>query len=140
MSAIKSGTLVMSKDDFEEIPIAPRANVEMIDDVIDRSIRCMDCTEDFVWTAGEQRFFLDKNLQNPPKRCKECKKAKNRRIEAVVKGRTTGQREHIEVRARCAKCETVTTVPFYPSQGRPVYCRACFLEMNVKANGANGSV
>jgi CxxC-x17-CxxC domain-containing protein len=21
-------------------------------------------------------------------------------------------------------------VPFYPSQGRPVYCRSCFLEMN----------
>ena len=128
----------MSKDDFGENPVVPTANVEMINEVMDRSIRCMDCTEDFVWTAGEQRFFLDKNLQNPPKRCKDCKKAKNRRIEAVAKGRTTGQREHIEVRAQCAKCETVTTVPFYPSQGRPVYCRACFLEMNTKANGANG--
>jgi CxxC-x17-CxxC domain-containing protein len=28
----------------------------------------------------------------------------------------------------------VTTIPFYPSQGRPVYCRACFLEMSASQN------
>ena len=128
----------MSEGDFGEIQAASGALVETISDVMDRSIRCMDCDEDFVWTEGEQRFFLDKNRQNPPKRGPECKQAKNRRIEAVAKGHATGQRERIEVRAQCAKCETVTTVPFYPSQGRPVYCRACFLEMNTKANGANG--
>ena len=129
----------MSESDLGEISTAPIGHVEIINDVMDQSIRCMDCTEYFVWTAGEQRFFLDKNLQNPPKRCKECKKAKNHRIEAVVNSRISGKRQRIEVRAQCAKCETVTTVPFYPSQGRPVYCRGCFLEMNVKANGANGS-
>src|SRR3982750_1778647 len=125
MSANRSGALVMSEGDIGEIPTASPAYVETTGDVADQSIRCMDCSEDFVWTAGEQRFFLDKDLQNPPKRCKQCKKAKNRRIEAVAKGRITGKREHVEIRAQCAKCETVTTVPFYPSQGRPVYCRSC---------------
>jgi CxxC-x17-CxxC domain-containing protein len=28
---------------------------------------------------------------------------------------------------QCAQCGQQTTVPFYPSQGRPVYCRSCFL-------------
>jgi CxxC-x17-CxxC domain-containing protein len=27
----------------------------------------------------------------------------------------------------CAQCGQQTTVPFYPSQGRPVFCRSCFL-------------
>ena len=28
--------------------------------------------------------------------------------------------------AVCAECGTSTTVPFKPTQGRPVYCRDCF--------------
>ena len=129
----------MPQGDLEDIQSVPQTNVDIVSDITDQSIQCMDCNEDFIWTAGEQRFFLDKKLQNPPKRCKQCKKAKNLRIEAVAKGRATGKLERIEVKAQCAQCETVTTVPFYPSQGRPVYCRACFLEMNTNANGANGS-
>jgi CxxC-x17-CxxC domain-containing protein len=35
-----------------------------------------------------------------------------------------GQRESFE--ATCAECGATTTVPFKPSQGRPVYCRDCF--------------
>ncbi|MFN2501070.1 MAG: zinc-ribbon domain containing protein [Pyrinomonadaceae bacterium] len=96
----------------------------------DLSIPCIDCASDFIWTAGEQIFFRDKQLQNPPKRCKECKKAKNRRLEAIETARLTGKKHRIEVRADCARCSTSTTVPFYPCQGRPVYCRACFITMN----------
>ena len=96
----------------------------------DVSIVCIDCGSDFVWTAGEQAFFRDKNLQNPPKRCKDCKKAKNERIAALARAQISGVKEKIEVSVKCARCETATTVPFYPSQGRPVYCRSCFLEMN----------
>lgn len=92
----------------------------------DKAIKCIDCSQDFIWTAGEQTFFRDKQLQNPPKRCKECKKAKNQRLEAIELARTTGKRQRIEVRAECARCSLVTTVPFYPCQGRPVYCRDCF--------------
>jgi CxxC-x17-CxxC domain-containing protein len=36
-------------------------------------------------------------------------------------------RQRIEVSVDCAQCGQQTTVPFYPSQGRPVYCRSCFL-------------
>ena len=107
----------------------------------DTNILCIDCAQEFVWTVGEQIFFKDKQLQNPPKRCKECKKAKNRRLEAIELARTTGKRQRIEVRAECAKCSVVTTVPFYPCQGRPVYCRDCFAAMSgdmlTAANGHN---
>ena|ERR1043166_1070574 len=107
---------------------------KVADGSADVAIQCIDCKADFTWTAGEQLFFFDKHLLNPPKRCKECKKAKNRRLEIIEENRLTGKRQRIEVRAQCAKCGVLTTVPFYPSQGRPVLCRACFLAANT--NGA----
>jgi Probable zinc-ribbon domain len=39
----------------------------------DRNIPCIDCGQDFIWSIGEQVFFRDKGLTNPPKRCKGCK-------------------------------------------------------------------
>ncbi|MBP9664977.1 MAG: zinc-ribbon domain containing protein [Pyrinomonadaceae bacterium] len=98
-------------------------------DFQDISIDCIDCSEPFIWSAGEQIFFLQKQLTNPPKRCKPCKRAKNRRIEAVAAARSNGHRQRVEVRADCAHCGDTTTVPFFPSQGRPVYCRRCFLDL-----------
>ena len=96
----------------------------------DKSILCIDCGSNFVWSAGEQAFFRDKQLQNPPKRCKECKQAKNERLAAIAAAQASGVKQRIEVAVNCARCGESTTVPFYPSQGRPVFCRSCFLEMN----------
>jgi len=109
---------------------AEKSPLEENSEFSDVSIVCIDCGSDFIWTSGEQVFFRDKNLQNPPKRCKDCKKAKNERIAALARAQISGIKEKIEVSVKCARCETSTTVPFYPSQGRPVYCRSCFLEMN----------
>jgi CxxC-x17-CxxC domain-containing protein len=93
----------------------------------DRSIKCVDCNENFIWTSGEQAFFHDKGLKNEPKRCKPCKQAKNERLAAITAAQTSGIRQRVEVSVQCAQCGQQTTVPFYPSQGRPVYCRSCFL-------------
>ena len=92
----------------------------------DRAIRCIDCDEEFIWTAGEQLFFHDKGLKNEPKRCKPCKQAKNERLAAIAAAQANGMRQRIEVSVTCAQCGQQTTVPFYPSQGRPVFCRICF--------------
>ena len=103
------------------------ANKPVTEDV---RIRCIDCSSDFVWSIGEQTFFRDKGLTNPPKRCKKCKQAKNERIAAVSAAQQAGIKQRIEVAVSCAKCRSYTTVPFYPSQGRPVLCRSCYLEKN----------
>lgn len=105
----------------------------------DRQMICGDCSKSFVWTAGEQAFFRDKNLQNPPKRCKDCKQAKNERLAAIAAAQASGIRQRIEVSVSCARCGEATTVPFYPSQGRPVYCRSCFLELNPSVLNGSGS-
>jgi CxxC-x17-CxxC domain-containing protein len=100
---------------------------EQASDFQDRSITCVDCSEPFIWTVGEQVFFHDKGLKNEPKRCKPCKQAKNDRLAAISAAQVSGVKQRIEVTVTCALCGEQTTVPFYPSQGRPVYCRSCFL-------------
>ncbi len=116
----------MSVSDIVSTSTVPQDENEFAD----CQIICGDCSKTFVWTAGEQAFFRDKNLQNPPKRCKDCKQAKNERLAAIAAAQASGIRQRIEVSVSCAKCGEATTVPFYPSQGRPVYCRSCFLELN----------
>jgi len=108
---------------------ADRVGIEQASDsdYQDRPINCVDCGEDFTWTVGEQVFFHDKGLKNEPKRCKPCKQAKNDRLAAISLAQTAGVKQRIEVTVMCAQCHEETTVPFYPSQGRPVYCRACFI-------------
>ncbi len=39
----------------------------------DRVLKCIDCGAEFVFTAGEQLFFHDKQFKNDPKHCKQCK-------------------------------------------------------------------
>ncbi len=39
----------------------------------DKMLKCVDCGTEFVFTAGEQLFFHDKQFKNEPKRCKNCK-------------------------------------------------------------------
>ncbi len=138
-SILSSELLAMTYSDFEEISETPPVPSDPADEFHDLPIQCIDCAQPFTWTAGEQAFFRDKQLQNPPKRCKECKKAKNRRLEAIEIAKITGKRQKIEVRAECASCAVVTTVPFYPCQGRPVYCRDCYAQMGNGAASA-GSV
>lgn len=120
----------MSESSFNGRTVDVAISVNADADLEDKTINCIDCSRDFVWTAGEQAFFRDKKLQNPPKRCKDCKQAKNDRLAAIAAAQTSGVRQRIEVSVKCARCGEATTVPFYPSQGRPVFCRSCFLEMN----------
>jgi CxxC-x17-CxxC domain-containing protein len=85
----------------------------------DRVLKCIDCGSEFVFTAGEQLFFADKGFKNEPKRCKPCKAKRGQML--------SGQgRQRVETTTVCSQCGKETTVPFKPTQGRPVYCRECF--------------
>jgi len=97
----------------------------------DRILRCVDCATEFIWTAGEQQFFADKNFKNEPKRCKACKaKRASRPAGGAV------ARERVETVTTCSACGKETTVPFKPTQGRPVFCKECF--QSRKFAGAGG--
>ena len=86
----------------------------------DKSLTCVDCGAEFVWTAGEQMFFTDKQFKNEPKRCKACK------TKRVSRPAGPSGRERVETTTTCSACGKETTVPFKPTQGRPVLCKECF--------------
>jgi len=87
----------------------------------DKVLKCAECGAEFVFTAGEQMFFADKGFKNEPKRCKSCKAS---RTHSNGSGSPAVQR--VETKTVCSQCGKETTVPFKPTQGRPVYCRECF--------------
>jgi CxxC-x17-CxxC domain-containing protein len=89
----------------------------------DRMLKCVDCGIDFVFTAGEQLFFHDKQFRNEPKRCKACK---GKRVSVLGTPPVRQGHGKVETQAVCSHCGKETTVPFRPTQGRPVFCRECF--------------
>jgi len=97
----------------------------------DRTLTCVDCGTEFVFTAGEQVFFHEKEFKNDPKRCKRCSAKHHKRP----------PRPGQEARVTCAECGVDTTVPFKPRNGKPVFCRVCFMKVKplpVVANPAFG--
>jgi CxxC-x17-CxxC domain-containing protein len=103
----------------------------------DKTLKCVDCGADFVFTAGEQLFFHDKHFKNEPKRCKNCK---NKRMAHIGRAggaehqhQASGNYQKVETRTTCSGCGKETTVPFKPTQGRPVFCRECFQQRRASA-------
>jgi len=33
---------------------------------------CVDCQEEFVFTASAQKYFAERGFMDPPKRCRSC--------------------------------------------------------------------
>jgi len=85
----------------------------------DKTLVCRDCGQEFTFTVGEQEFYASRGLLNEPGRCPDCRTARKR------EGRSP-RREHTAI---CAACGVETTVPFEPTEGRPVYCRDCYTKM-----------
>jgi CxxC-x17-CxxC domain-containing protein len=99
----------------------------------DKLLTCMDCGAEFVFTAGEQSFFHDKQFRNEPKRCKACKAKRTANLGPAPSA--SGFRfTKVETQATCSGCGKQTTVPFRPTQGRPVFCRDCFLARRAPAS------
>ncbi len=84
----------------------------------DRTLSCRDCGEDFLFSAGEQRFFSEKGLTNTPLRCPTCRQVAKR-------ARTDGGPREYHA-AVCNACGNQAMVPFAPRSDRPVYCSTCF--------------
>ena len=85
---------------------------------VDETLVCKDCGNEFVFTAGEQKFYAEKGFQNEPTRCKACRQARKA-------SRAAGAPRQM-FDAICAECGKPTQVPFEPKEDRPVYCSECF--------------
>lgn len=84
----------------------------------DKTLTCRDCGQSFVFTAGEQGFYIEKGLMNSPQRCPSCRaNRRNNRSAPSSESSST---------ITCARCGKEATVPFVPRLDRPVYCGDCF--------------
>ncbi len=91
---------------------------------VDEMLNCVDCGRQFVFTAGEQRFYEQKGFQNKPNRCPDCRAA---RKASRSQGQGPGAGRVREMfTATCTQCGGVAEVPFNPRGDKPVYCRDCF--------------
>jgi CxxC-x17-CxxC domain-containing protein len=87
----------------------------------DKTLRCRDCSQEFIFTTGEQEFYASHGLQNDPSRCPQCRSERRR-------NRNNDSRPREMHTVTCADCGTETQVPFEPTEGRPVYCRECYVK------------
>ena len=89
----------------------------------DKVLKCIDCGSDFVFTAGEQLFFHDKQFKNEPKRCKSCKSKRTSSLGTT----SAGGYSKIETRTNCSGCGKETTVPLRPRRpnSRPTFPTTC---------------
>jgi CxxC-x17-CxxC domain-containing protein len=122
----------------------------------DQTISCLDCGQEFTFTAGEQEFYAERGFTEPPKRCPSCRairKAQRSRATSydggdvgrwaappaddgytsafagAPAGYGGGYRERRPrelFEAVCADCGKTASVPFRPSGSKPVYCSDCF--------------
>jgi CxxC-x17-CxxC domain-containing protein len=132
-------------------------------DFQDRPLQCLDCKNEFIFTAGEQEFYERKGFKEIPKRCKPCRDARKTRrgdsgahgygggggyggngngngngngYEANGNRGPRGDREMFD--ATCAACGAPARVPFRPAAGRPVYCRDCYTSRQGQGSGYGG--
>lgn len=119
----------------------------------DRVISCVDCAQEFTFTAGEQEFYAQRGFSEAPKRCAQCRAL--RKAQRGSAGGSAGsgggsyaggyggsdggsggsggydggyaeRRPRQMYAATCADCGRTAQVPFQPTGARPVYCSDCF--------------
>jgi len=113
--------------------IAPRrSNVTYAD----RTLNCVDCGVDFIHSAADQEYYVQKGFASDPKRCTSCRASRRAAREGGYDVRDIGgprgyersvdrpDREYFAV--VCSSCGNQAQVPFRPRMDRPVYCSDCF--------------
>ena len=94
----------------------------------DKTLRCRECGQEFIFSAGEQEFYQQRGLVNEPGRCPACRA--NRRA-AMAAGRATGEQGPREMfKTVCAECGGEATVPFVPKTDKPVYCSTSYQDFS----------
>lgn len=99
----------------------------------DKIITCVDCGDQFVFTANEQAFYAQRGFSNEPKRCASCRQNRKASRGSSFAGEGTqasggfgGRREREMHTVKCSSCGGDAHVPFVPRGDRPVYCSDCY--------------
>ena len=92
----------------------------------DKTLSCVDCGAEFVFSAEDQEYHAQRGFMNEPRRCRSCRALRRaqRNGEDVAGGYSAPRREMFT--ATCSACGKEARVPFQPRGDRPVYCSDCF--------------
>lgn len=102
----------------------------------DRTLACVDCGQEFIHSADDQQYYVEKGFSSDPKRCVSCRASRRAAREGGTsygaqdlggpRGYERGgpTREYFAV--LCSECGNQAQVPFKPRMDRPVYCSDCF--------------
>jgi CxxC-x17-CxxC domain-containing protein len=94
----------------------------------DKTLTCVDCNQEFAFTASEQQFYADRQFTEP-RRCPSCRASRKAARGGDGGGYSSGgydrgPREMFS--ATCSSCGREAQVPFRPTGSKPVYCSDCF--------------
>ena len=87
----------------------------------DETLKCIDCGQEFIFTARDQEVFEERGFTKKPVRCQRCRIA---RRDEHNKGASRGNGVLFD--AVCSQCGAPTKVPFKPTENKRVYCRECY--------------
>ena len=103
---------------------------------VDRALNCVDCGVEFIHSAADQEYYVQKGFASDPKRCTSCRASRRAARDGGTDVRDIGgprgyergddreMREYFAV--ICSECGNQAQVPFKPRMDRPVYCSDCF--------------
>jgi len=94
--------------------------------IYDRSLACVECGTNFIFTAEDQQYHADKGYSNEPKRCPGCRQNRRSQRDGGFGGGYAGSAPRQMFPSVCAGCGKNTEVPFQPRGDRSVYCSDCF--------------
>jgi CxxC-x17-CxxC domain-containing protein len=106
----------------------------------DETLRCRECGREFVFTAGEQEFYLSKGLMNKPARCPECRAQRKQSMMGSGNASYSGERPARQLySATCTQCGREARVPFVPRGDKPVLCSECYQQQQASRSGSSAS-
>ena len=82
----------------------------------DKTLVCVECGAEFIFTAGEQEFFNSRGFTNEPKRCRSCHAVRRTEQRGGAMYKETPQDMYP---ITCAECGSDAMVPFRPKGDRP---------------------
>jgi CxxC-x17-CxxC domain-containing protein len=98
----------------------------------DKTLTCVDCRQEFTFTASEQQFYADRQFSEP-RRCPSCRAIRkgSRGTDTYAGTGTSSSRGYDRAprelfSATCSSCGREAQVPFRPNGSKPVYCSDCF--------------
>jgi CxxC-x17-CxxC domain-containing protein len=113
----------------------------------DRTLTCVQCGQDFTFSADDQRYHAERGFQDP-KRCPTCRAERRSQQGGSSYGGGSSsygggsgggggydrpQRQMYS--ATCANCGREALVPFQPRGDKPVYCSDCFQPRRTNNSG-----